>query len=172
MWSSSETNNTVEIIAPLLGARAATDHGVMRLRIEGDSMLVIQQVRGIFVARKKRLWQLRVAVKAKLARVERATLHPNDRQANGHAECLAYAALDRRRTELECGLHTGEQGCTSTSTTTQAPADAPPPATPHVAVGTDVPFSRAVDDDMGDIDDGEVYVAMSVGPGVMPQSRS
>uniref|UniRef100_A0AAV1T8A0 Uncharacterized protein n=1 Tax=Peronospora matthiolae TaxID=2874970 RepID=A0AAV1T8A0_9STRA len=93
---------------------------------------------------------------AKQARIKRATLHPIDRKENGHAERLASAALDRRTTTLECGVHTDGQGCTSTSTTTQAPADAPPPATPHVAVGTDVPFSRAVDDDMGDIDDGEV----------------
>uniref|UniRef100_A0AAV1TYQ2 RNase H type-1 domain-containing protein n=1 Tax=Peronospora matthiolae TaxID=2874970 RepID=A0AAV1TYQ2_9STRA len=156
MPSSSETNNTVEYTAPLLGARAATDHGVMRLRFEGDSMLFIQQVRGIFATRKKSLRQLRVAVKAKLARAEWATLHPIDRQANGHTDRLTNAALDRRRTERECGSHTVVQGCTSTSTTARAPADAPPPATPHVAVGTYVPFSRAVDDDMGYIDDGEV----------------
>uniref|UniRef100_A0AAV1VBN6 Reverse transcriptase domain-containing protein n=1 Tax=Peronospora matthiolae TaxID=2874970 RepID=A0AAV1VBN6_9STRA len=48
----------------------------------------------------------------------------------------------------------------------------PPPATPHVAVDTDVPPSPADDDDMGDIDDGEVYAAMRVGPDAVPQRRS
>uniref|UniRef100_A0AAV1V922 RNase H type-1 domain-containing protein n=1 Tax=Peronospora matthiolae TaxID=2874970 RepID=A0AAV1V922_9STRA len=83
MPSSGETNNTAEYTALLLGTRAAADHGVTRLRIEGDSTLVIQQVRGIFATRNKRLRQLRIAVKAELARMERATLHPIDRQANG-----------------------------------------------------------------------------------------
>uniref|UniRef100_A0AAV1VNY4 RNase H type-1 domain-containing protein n=1 Tax=Peronospora matthiolae TaxID=2874970 RepID=A0AAV1VNY4_9STRA len=151
MPSSGETNNTAEYTALLLGTRAAADHGVTRLRIEGDSTLVIQQVRGIFATRNKRLRQLRIAVKAELARMERATLHPIDRQANGHADRLANAALDRRTTTLE---------------------SAPPPATPHVAVGTDVPPSPADDDDMGDIDDGEVYAAMRVGPDAVPQRRS
>ena len=135
-------------------------------------MLFIQQVRGIFATRNKRLRQLRIAVKAELARVARATLHPIDRQANGHADRLANAALDRRATELECGVHTDGHGCTSTSTTAPEPAAAPPPATPPVAVGADVPPSPADDDYMGDIDDGEVYAAMSVGPDAVPQRRS
>uniref|UniRef100_A0AAV1VP88 Reverse transcriptase n=1 Tax=Peronospora matthiolae TaxID=2874970 RepID=A0AAV1VP88_9STRA len=172
MPSSSETNNTAEYTALLLGTRAAADHGVTRLRIEGDSTLVIQQVRGIFATRNKRLRQLRLAVKAELARMERATLHPIDRQANGHADRLANAALDRRATELECGVHTDGHGCTSTSTLAPAPAATPPPATPHVAVDTDVPPSPVDDDNMGDIDDGEVYAAMSVGPDTVPQRRS
>uniref|UniRef100_A0AAV1T7H6 RNase H type-1 domain-containing protein n=1 Tax=Peronospora matthiolae TaxID=2874970 RepID=A0AAV1T7H6_9STRA len=37
MPSSGETNNTAEYTALLLGTRAAADHGVTRLRIEGDS---------------------------------------------------------------------------------------------------------------------------------------
>uniref|UniRef100_A0AAV1VP33 Reverse transcriptase n=1 Tax=Peronospora matthiolae TaxID=2874970 RepID=A0AAV1VP33_9STRA len=172
MPSSGETNNTAEYTALLLGTRAAADHGVTRLRIEGDSTLVIQQVRGIFATRNKRLRQLRIAVKAELARMERATLHPIDRQANGHVDRLANAALDRRTTTLECGVHTDGHGCTSTSTTAPAPAAAPPPATPHVAVGTEDPPSPADDDDMGDIDDGEVYAAISVGPDAVPPRRS
>ena len=39
-------------------------------------------------------------------------------------------------------------------------------------MGADVPPSPADDDDMGDIDDGEVYAAMSVGPDAVPQRRS
>ncbi|KAG3125727.1 hypothetical protein PI126_g22637 [Phytophthora idaei] len=84
--SSSGTNNTAEYTALLLGARAAADHGVKRLRVEGDSTLVIQQVRGIFAARSTRLRAFRNRVKAELARIERVTLHHIDRQANGHAD--------------------------------------------------------------------------------------
>uniref|UniRef100_A0AAV1VBA2 C2H2-type domain-containing protein n=1 Tax=Peronospora matthiolae TaxID=2874970 RepID=A0AAV1VBA2_9STRA len=104
MPNSSETNNTADT-------------------------LVIQQVRGIFATRNKRLRQLRIAVKTELARIERATLHPIDRQANGHTDRLANAALDCRRTEVECGMHNDGQGCTPTSTTAPVSAAAPPPAT-------------------------------------------
>uniref|UniRef100_A0AAV1VAT4 RNase H type-1 domain-containing protein n=1 Tax=Peronospora matthiolae TaxID=2874970 RepID=A0AAV1VAT4_9STRA len=129
MPSSSETNDTAEYTELLLGARAAADHGVTSLRIENDSPLVIQMVRGIFVSRNKRLSHLRLAVKAELARTERATLHPIDRQANGHADCLANATLDRLVTELECGVYIDGHGCTSTSTT--APESAAAPQLPH-----------------------------------------
>ena len=90
--------------------------------------------------------------------MERAKLHTIDRLANGNLV-------------LECRVHTDGHGCTSTSTTAPASAAAPPPATPHVPVGTDVPPSPADDDEMGDIDDGEVYAAMSVGPDAVPQCR-
>ncbi|GMF33304.1 unnamed protein product [Phytophthora lilii] len=53
------TNNTAEYTALLLGARAAADHGVKKLRVEGDSTLVIQQVRGIFATKSTRLRALR-----------------------------------------------------------------------------------------------------------------
>ncbi|CAI5734299.1 unnamed protein product [Peronospora destructor] len=170
MPCSSNTNNTAEYTALLLGARAVADHGVTHLRIEGDSNLVIQQVRGIFATRNKRLRQLRIAVKVELARIEQATLHPIDRQANGHADRLATAALDRCATKLECGVHTNGTGCTSTSTLDPGPAVTPPPAPPLVSASDDVPLSPA-EDDMGDIDDGEVYAAMNVGPDAVPQRR-
>lgn len=55
-----ETNNTAEYMALLLGTRAAADHGVKHLRVEGDSTLVIQQVRGIFTTRNRRLRRLQI----------------------------------------------------------------------------------------------------------------
>ncbi|CAI5734366.1 unnamed protein product [Peronospora destructor] len=96
----------------------------------------------------------------------------SSRQANGHADRLATAALDRCATKLECGVHTDGTGCTSTSMLDPIPAATPPPAPPLVSAGNDVPPSPAEDDDMGDIDDGEVYAAMNVGPDAVPQRRS
>ncbi|KAK1928268.1 Ribonuclease HI [Phytophthora citrophthora] len=169
MPSSSETNNTAEYTALLLGVRAAADHGVKCLRVEGDSTLVIQQVRGIFATRSTRLRELRRHVKRELARVGSFSLHHIDRQANAHADRLANAALDRRRTKLECGVHVDGTGCTRT--TTDAPtlaAPAPPVARPPPRTPTD-PDDQ--DDDLADIDDGEVYAAMRVGPDAVPQRR-
>ena len=116
MPSNGETNNTAEYTALLLGVRAAADHGVQRLRVEGDSILVIRQVRGIFATRSTRLRRLRNAVKAEIARLDCVTLHHVDRQANGHADRLANQALDRRRSLMECEVHPDGSGCTASPT--------------------------------------------------------
>ncbi|KAH7489201.1 Retrovirus-related Pol polyprotein from type-1 retrotransposable element R2 [Phytophthora ramorum] len=172
MPSSSETNNTAEYTALLLGTRAAADHGTTTLRVEGDSTLVIQQVRGIFATRSVTLRHLRDQVKLELARVGRFSLHHIDRQANAHADRLANRALDLRRTVSECGVHPDGNGCTPTAiddrplAPTQQPPDAPPP--PPAA---DIEMEDPDDEDLADIDDGEVYAAMRVGPNATPQRR-
>ena len=164
MPSNGETNNTAEYTALLLGVRAAADHGVKRLRVEGDSILVIRQVRGIFATRSTRLRRLRNAVKAEIARLDCVTLHHVDRQANGHADRLANQALDRRRSQMECGVHPDGSGCTASPT---AGADQPAGTvdlTPAVAASAvDLP---------ADIDDGEVYAPMRVSHQEVPARPS
>uniref|UniRef100_A0AAV1U2V7 RNase H type-1 domain-containing protein n=1 Tax=Peronospora matthiolae TaxID=2874970 RepID=A0AAV1U2V7_9STRA len=114
---------TADYTALLLGIRAAADHGVTRLRIKGDSTLVIQQVRGIFATRNKSLRQLRIAVKAEQVQIEPATLHPIDRQANGHADRLPTPLLTaaRPRWSAEC-----------TPMDVDAPPHPRPPLYPHL----------------------------------------
>ncbi|KAE8953459.1 hypothetical protein PR002_g32376, partial [Phytophthora rubi] len=79
MPGATETNNTAEYTALLLGARAAADHGATRLHIQGDSLLVIRQVKGIYGAKSTRLRGLRNAVRTELARVGNFSLHHIDR---------------------------------------------------------------------------------------------
>ncbi|EGZ05640.1 hypothetical protein PHYSODRAFT_533596, partial [Phytophthora sojae] len=174
MPSSSETNNTAEYSALLLGSRAAADHGATSLRVEGDSTLVIQQVRGIFAARNAVLRRLRDQVKVELARVGSFSLHHNDRQANAHADRLANQALDLRRTVMECGVHTAGDGCTNTTLDPMPvllpqPTPRTPPPTP--AADTNTEMQEPEDEDLADIDDGEVYAAMRIGPDAVPQRR-
>ncbi|KAG2759387.1 hypothetical protein Pcac1_g28551 [Phytophthora cactorum] len=130
--NASETNNTAEYTALLLGARAATDHGATQLRVQGDSLLVIRQVKGIYATKSTRLRTLRNAVRAELAKVSRWSLHHIDRQDNGHADRLANRALDMKNTLVECAAHPGRDSCT-TSTALQ-PATAPP-ASPRRRTG-------------------------------------
>ncbi|KAE8881490.1 hypothetical protein PF003_g34466 [Phytophthora fragariae] len=172
MPSSSETNNTAEYTALLLGTRAAADHGATTLRVEGDSTLVIQQVRGIFATRSASLRCLRDQVKLELARVGSFSLHHIDRQANAHADRLANRALDLQRTVSECGTHTDGAGCTRTATadTTSSP-DQQPPRAPLPPPTADIEMEDPDDDDLADTDDGEVYATMRVGPGATPQRR-
>eukprot|EP00644_Phytophthora_capsici_P010246 jgi/Phyca11/123612/e_gw1.51.48.1 len=94
MPGATETNNTAEYTAFLLGARAAADHGATLLRVQGDSQLVLRQVKGIYGAKSTRLRRLRDAVRAELARVGQFSLHHIDRQDNAHADRLANRALD------------------------------------------------------------------------------
>ncbi|RMX62684.1 hypothetical protein DD238_007976 [Peronospora effusa] len=172
MSSSRETNTTAEYTALLLSDRAAADHGVKHLRVEGDSSLVIQQVRGIFATRSTRLRKFRTSVKTELARLARVTLHHIDRQANVHANRLANAALDRRASKTECGVHPVSSGALCTSLTTPDHAAVASPVRPATPAATAAASEVTdVEDDMGDIDDGEVCAAMSVGPDAVPQRR-
>ncbi|CAH0476219.1 unnamed protein product [Peronospora belbahrii] len=67
MPSSAETNNTSDYAALLLRVRTAADNGLKKLRVKGDSTLVIRQVCGIFATRRTRLRRLWDAVKGEVA---------------------------------------------------------------------------------------------------------
>ncbi|CAI5734333.1 unnamed protein product [Peronospora destructor] len=171
MPCNSNTNNMAEYTALLLGARAAADHGAMHLRIEGDSNLVIQQVGGIFATWSAALRRLRDQVKIELARVGLFTLHHIDRKANAHADRLANRGLDLRRAVSECADHPNGDGCTYTGDVDLQLDTTPVP--PH-------PAPEIIDDDtegleevesMEDIDDGDVYAVMRLGPDAVPQRR-
>ncbi|CAH0485695.1 unnamed protein product [Peronospora farinosa] len=164
MPSSGETNNTAEYTALLIGLRAAADHGVTRLRVDGDSILVIRQVRGIFATRSTRLWRLRNAVKAEIAHLECVTLHHKDRQSNGHADRLANEALDRRRSLMECGVHPDGNGCTT--------SPAAGPAQPVESIYLDMDTGASTEDLAADIDDGDVYTPIRVSPHEVSARRS
>uniref|UniRef100_H3GYC6 Reverse transcriptase domain-containing protein n=1 Tax=Phytophthora ramorum TaxID=164328 RepID=H3GYC6_PHYRM len=187
MPSSSAANKMAEYMVLLIDARAAADHGATHLRMEGDSTLVIQQVRGIFAARSTRMRALRNQVKSELARVGSFSLHHIDRQDNAlarvgsfslhhidrqdnaHADRLANRALDLRRTVMEC-VHCDDVGCTATTTEVQ-PSSAPEmPTRPVVDDHDEHEFVDACGV-CGDIDGGEVYAAMRTGPDAVPARR-
>jgi ribonuclease HI len=88
MPGATETNNTAEYTALLIGVRVAADHGARQLRIEGDSLLVIRQVKGLYATKSTRLRRLRNAVLHELDRLEQYTLHHIDRQGNAFADRL------------------------------------------------------------------------------------
>jgi len=108
----TETNNTAEYTAMLTGVESAAQHGVTSLRVEGDSHLVLSQVRGTFACANKRLRGLRNRVRAALRRFECTRLVHIDRQANAHADRLANRALDTKRTKTQCAQHCeGDERC-------------------------------------------------------------
>nr|KAE8926731.1 hypothetical protein PF009_g23084 [Phytophthora fragariae] len=151
MPSSTETNNTAEYTALLLGVQSATHHGARRLRIEGDSHLVIAQVRGSFSCSNARLRQLRNRVRVALRRLDTYKLTHIDRKANSHADRLANRALDQRRSSSECGPH-GNSMAACLGVPTTAPADSVPAVRPTPAVAATACDSGVVDDEMTDIE--------------------
>jgi ribonuclease HI len=169
MPGAKETNNTAEYTALLIGARAAADHGARLLRVEGDSLLVIRQVKGLYATKSTRLRQLRNAVRHELARVGQHSLHHIDRQGNAFADRLANRALDMTTDKIECKDHPVAGTCTTClgSPSAGTPATPPPAAAAFETMDVD-----SDGEPRADIDDGEVYAPMRLEPGVIPARRS
>ncbi|KAF1325592.1 reverse transcriptase, partial [Globisporangium splendens] len=120
------TNNTAEYTALLDGVQAAKRHGARRLRVEGDSILVIRQVRGIYACGNKRLRALRNRILGCLRSLDSFELHNIDRKANTQADALANRALDHAATKSVCAVHcAGDDRCWTPiqrKTTSQLPS--------------------------------------------------
>ncbi|POM60802.1 reverse transcriptase, partial [Phytophthora palmivora] len=128
MPSSSETNNTAEYTALQLGVQSATHHGATHLNIEGDSSLVIAQVKGSFACRNARLRQLRNRVRHALRSMTTYKLRHIDRKANAHADRLANRALDQRSDSSE--IDTSSSSAPVKPPQRQRPATTPRPTKP------------------------------------------
>jgi ribonuclease HI len=166
VWTTSvyltgpQTNNTAEYQALLKGIEGAIQHDCSALRIEGDSDLVIKQVRGEYSCKSKRLRKFRNNVRSALQSIESSLLVHVDRTANRQADKLANQALDRQRTRIECATHgVRATECTPQGTQTNArEADELPP-TP----------SRTVP--AAPIDDAETLPTVQIGPDSVPACR-
>ena len=171
--ASNETNNTAEYRALLVGVQSAVHHGVTRLLVEGDSNLVLAQVRGSFGCNNRRLRRLRGQVRQELRRLEWHQLRHIDRQANAQADRLANRSLDRKCTAVECGHHSSDMlGCFQPTT---SPAAAPPvvPASATTGVPSASDVSEPDDETMeaeAEIAarDGEAFPTLPIGPGSAP----
>jgi ribonuclease HI len=168
--ASNETNNTAEYTGLLVGVLSALHHGVQRLLIEGDSNLVLAQVKGSFACTNARLRRLRNRVRHALRGLGWSKLRHIDRKANAHADRLANRALDLRKTLTECGPHDGAPA--TCYAPTAATTDAAPAATrPAPAQGESIEGDTATDDIDAEIaarDSGEVFPTLPIGPDSAP----
>ncbi|KAE9040732.1 hypothetical protein PR002_g4804 [Phytophthora rubi] len=172
MPSSSETNNTAEYTALLLGVQSAVHHHAEQLTIEGDSHLVVTQVRGTFACRNQRLHQLRNRVRHALRSVPTYTLRHIDRKANAHADRLANRAFDLKRTLAECGMHQGAMAdCLQPTPANQPQHERPaPPAAPSSPASPATAGDTSEDDEaeVAARDGGEVFPTIPIGPDSTP----
>ena len=172
--SGNATNNTAEYTALLVGVCGALHHGVKRLTIEGDSHLVISQVRGSFGCVNRKLRRLRNRVRSELRALDWYRLKHIDRNANSHADRLANRALDRKRTSTECGQHAAPTSACYVPSTPTAPGS-PPSSPPPVSTAAVSDNEDPVDEVMADIeaeiaarDGGEAFPTLPIGPGSAP----
>ncbi|KAF1331622.1 reverse transcriptase, partial [Globisporangium splendens] len=180
--SKTNTNNTAEYMALIAGLQSATHHGARRLRIEGDSTLVLAQLRGEFGCNNPRLRKLRKKAKDLLRRLAQYQLKHIDRFANQHADRLANQGLNTRRTNIVCATHgTNSTECCSPASfiTAVSPPRAPSPTEPMEDIDPDLD-QAAANHEMEDLDaeadatlhtDGEVFPTFNIGPDYVPARR-
>ena len=83
------TNNTAEYTAMLRGIQKAKEHGWRSFIIEGDSKLVIEQVRGEYQVRKKHLIPLHQQVIRELDGLDSCEIRWIPRERNARADKLS-----------------------------------------------------------------------------------
>ncbi|CAI5710565.1 unnamed protein product [Hyaloperonospora brassicae] len=86
--STTQTNNTAEYIALVEGLRGAQHHGVRRVKVMGDSALVLEQVRGRYSCNNARLRRLRNKARTLLHNYNHYDLVHVDRMENQAADQL------------------------------------------------------------------------------------
>lgn len=90
------TNNAAEYSALLLGIQCARSLGVQKLRVEGDSLLAVNQVTGKWKAREPSLKKYLQAVLEAAEHLEHFEIQHIDRKSNKRADQLANIAMDSR----------------------------------------------------------------------------
>jgi ribonuclease HI len=89
----SSTNNRAEITGLLEGLRLAASMGVRRLRVEGDSELVVKQFNGIYQVHDEVLRGLHADIKKEVVRFESVTVHHIYREGNADADRVANSGV-------------------------------------------------------------------------------
>jgi ribonuclease HI len=91
------TNNAAEYRAVIAGLEAALESGARRVLVRGDSMLVIEQLRGKWRVKNAGLRPLFEEARALLAQFGEVVLEHVVRAKNTDADALVNAALDAVR---------------------------------------------------------------------------
>ncbi|MEO7803494.1 MAG: ribonuclease HI family protein [Actinomycetota bacterium] len=88
------TNNVAEYEGLIAGLELAAKHKVAKLEVYMDSLLVVQQMRGIFKVKHKGLLPLYDKAKVLVGDFDQVRLHAVPRGENAHADSLVNQSLD------------------------------------------------------------------------------
>jgi len=89
------TNNVAEYRGLLAALRWAADRGVQELHVRGDSLLLVQQMRGIYKVKHAGLIPLHREAAALCARIGRVTFEHVRREHNKDADRLSNLGMDQ-----------------------------------------------------------------------------
>jgi ribonuclease HI len=92
--STVKTNNVAEYTALIEGLKVAKDKGMQKLRIYGDSKIVICQITGEFKVHDAKLKPLNKAAADLLDHFQEYEIHHHKRGFNARADSLANLAMD------------------------------------------------------------------------------
>jgi ribonuclease HI len=89
------TNNVAEYYALIAALDYAAAHGIRNLRVESDSQLIVNQMKGIYKVKHPDLRPLHERAKKQAAGLEAFQIQYVPRERNRDADALANAALDK-----------------------------------------------------------------------------
>ena len=114
------TNNVAEYKALITAMEKARELGATKVRILGDSELVVKQMRGEYRVKNPDLRRLYDEASDLLRAFDAATIDHNYRESNALADRLANLAMDRKADVTEAAGGGADE----------SPLDAPTPVTP------------------------------------------
>jgi ribonuclease HI len=88
------TNNVAEYYALIAALDYAAAHGIKRLRVQSDSQLIVNQIKGLYKVKHPDLRPLHERAKKMAAALESFTIQYVPREQNREADAAANAALD------------------------------------------------------------------------------
>jgi ribonuclease HI len=89
------TNNVAEYYALIAALDYAAAHGIRNLRVESDSQLIVNQIKGIYKVKHPDLRPLHERARKQAAGLESFQIQYVPRERNRDADALANAALDK-----------------------------------------------------------------------------
>jgi probable phosphoglycerate mutase len=92
------TNNVAEYRGLLAALQWAVDHGVTALHVRGDSLLLIQQMRGAYKVKHEGLIPLHRQARGLCERIGRVTFEHVRRKQNNDADRLSNIGMDQNNT--------------------------------------------------------------------------
>jgi ribonuclease HI len=90
------TNNQAEYTALKLGLEEALRMGVKQIHVYMDSLLVVNQMKGIFKVKNRDLWPIHEAIKGMAAKFEHISFSHVPREFNKLADAAVNRALDEQ----------------------------------------------------------------------------
>jgi probable phosphoglycerate mutase len=89
------TNNVAEYRGLLAALQWAVDHGLTAVRVRGDSLLLVQQMRGVYRVKNEGLIPLHRQALALSARIGNVTFEHVRREQNADADRLSNLGMDQ-----------------------------------------------------------------------------